>query len=84
MDKENGKENEYGCSSHMMHHGCGRHFVLRLVLGLIILSAIFWGGFKLGELKAILSGESRGYYMMQRNGAVQTPYSWGPGMMGQY
>src|SRR3989338_3333903 len=36
---------------------CGKHFLLRWVLGLFILFSVFWLGIKVGELKNILRSE---------------------------
>ncbi|MDR3642737.1 MAG: hypothetical protein P4L74_03885 [Candidatus Doudnabacteria bacterium] len=53
------------CQPGMMHHGCccghGHHrfFVLRWVLGLLILAIVFAIGLKIGEFKGEING---GYY----------------------
>lgn len=72
-----------------MHSSCcgGRHRLLRLILGLVILGVVFSAGVKLGELKAVISEGLYGSYMfpghiMWRGSNGQYAYPQGWGMMG--
>ncbi len=73
-----------------MRRRCGRghYFALRLLLGIIILVAVFAGAFKLGELRAIMYGSGiygYGYdHPMMWYGADSQGYGYGPGMMRQW
>jgi RNA polymerase subunit RPABC4/transcription elongation factor Spt4 len=62
----------------------GRHIILRWIIGIIILVAVFSMGVKLGELKSVMNyGYSNygGRYMMSRD--YQNPgIYYGPGMIG--
>ena len=68
------------------HWGGGRHRILRVIIGLLILMVAFWAGVKLGELKSSLEGGFYGgrhmnsgrFLMMQGGNGWQAPY----GMMG--
>ena len=67
-------------------HWNGWHFILRLVLGIVILVIVFWGGFKLGLIIGS-SGNGYGYgYGMHgyRMGDMMRGYwngYYGPGMI---
>lgn len=58
-------------------HG-GKHILLRWILGIIILSMVFWLGFRLGEFKTYIrgGGDNYGYYgrhMKQPWGNMMNP-----------
>ena len=57
-------------------HG-GKHISLRWILGIIILSLVFWLGFKLGEFKIYIrrGGDNYGYYGRH----MMNPYMMNPG-----
>ena len=44
------------------HHG---HFLLRLIIGLVIIGAVFSLGVKVGEFKGMYDGERHNYRMME-------------------
>lgn len=69
-------------------HGMGRHFVLRWILGILILAFVFGAGIKLGELEERIAGVGYGmmnggynYNMMQRGGYAPEAYYYRGGMM---
>lgn len=45
------------------HSGCGKHVLLRWIIGLSILALTFWMGMKIGELKSFLGFGGYGYGM---------------------
>lgn len=67
-----------GCH-HMYGMRCGgRHFLLRWILGIIIIAFVFGAGIKLGEFKERAWGGEYGYRMMDRGYGAPT---MGYGMM---
>ncbi len=86
-------KNEFGHSEDCHKHGgygmcgiCGhghRHFLLRLLLGLVILAVVFGLGVKIGEFKGEFAGGYGSYYghhrMMYKGGSQD-----GWGMMDNY
>lgn len=75
------------------NHGfkCGRHFLWRFLLWIIILGFVFWGGVKLGELKSFFNYGYGGYGMYGMMGRDSGRYNmmpygnfYGPGMMKGY
>lgn len=63
---------------HMGMCGCGGwhrrcmmgHWVLRAIVGIVILTFVFWAGIRLGELKSALYNSDFGYGMMGGRSAV--------------
>lgn len=58
-----------GCGTgyHRMYGmGCGRHYVLRWILGILILAFVFIAGIKLGEFRERVWGGGYGYRIMDR------------------
>ena len=79
-----------GCQHNQMycsyHH---RHFVLRWLLGLLILVLVFWMGYKLGELRGAFGGSEfgsfgHGYNRMYMFKGVPGGQMMPPGGMMQY
>lgn len=68
-----------GCQ-HMYGMRCGgRHYLLRWVLGIVILVLVFVAGIKLGEFRGLMGGnDGYGYRMMNGRGYNAMP---GYGMM---
>jgi len=64
--------------------GCrgGHHFLVKKLLMIIILIAVFWAGLKLGELKELVRGY--GFYGPDGGiGGYRMMNGWGPGYMMQ-
>src|SRR3990167_584383 len=69
MEKNNKESKESGigdscdhCHGFMGHnHGYHKYFVLRWVLGVVILVIVFWLGIKIGEFKGYLASGMGGY-----------------------
>ncbi|MBI5306382.1 hypothetical protein HZB04_02265 [Candidatus Wolfebacteria bacterium] len=45
-----------------------KHIIIRWILGIIILTTVFYFGFKIGEISNIIKGEFYGYSMMSGYG----------------
>ena len=58
------------CGQNGMHRGC---FVIRWVLGLLILWAVFMGGVKLGELKGMIDQDGFGRHNRSGYGYYSMP-----------
>ncbi|TSC60292.1 MAG: hypothetical protein LiPW15_170 [Parcubacteria group bacterium LiPW_15] len=59
------------CSYGGWHGRCGMgHWVLRAIVGIVILTFVFWAGIKLGELRSMLYNSDFGYGMMGGKSAV--------------
>ncbi len=98
--EKNGKKEQMSkcenCANDSYCHHCGHggwHFILRVVLGIIILVCVFWGGFQLGLIiGASNGGYGYGSYMMNSGYGARgmmrgylngyNGYQYGPGMMG--
>ncbi|MBI5079241.1 hypothetical protein HZB06_01015 [Candidatus Wolfebacteria bacterium] len=65
------------------HSGPRRHLFLRIILGVIILLFVFWGGFKLGELKVLIGLGFYGYNSYNSGYNMMNPRNnnWNYGMM---
>ncbi len=75
--EQNYQKHPDGCMCMMCHHG--KHRLIRLVLGILILAVAFGIGVKIGELKTRLG--FYGYGMMGNE--YSAPYGY-PSMMGGY
>lgn len=65
--QEEGSQCGMGCQQMYGMRCGGRHFLLRWILGILILVVVFVAGLKLGEFKERAWGGSYGGRMMERN-----------------
>ena len=99
MPEKNNHVREDGCGSGSDGCNCGgmrgcgygwcrggRHHLMKIAIGLIVLAVTFWAGVKIGELKAYLSGAGYGgrYGMMRLYGNSDGGYGAGGAMMRGY